>query len=102
MRRDPIKRLTIKPGHAPERRLAQAQRFLQYRVENGGKVAGRGIDDPQHLGGRSLLFERLARLGDQPGVLHRDDGLRREILHERNLALGKRPDLQSIAGDHAA
>ena len=32
-------------------------------VEHRGEVAGRGIDDLQHLGGRSLLIQCLACLG---------------------------------------
>ena len=53
--------------------------FLQYRVKHRRKLAGRGIDDLQHLGGRGLLLQGLARLGQQPRILHRDDRLRREI-----------------------
>ena len=71
-------------------------RLLQHRVEHRREVAGRGIDDPQHLGGRGLLLQRLARLGDQPRVLHRDDRLRREILQQRDLLVGERPHLLAI------
>ncbi|HVC54610.1 MAG TPA: hypothetical protein VND95_01565, partial [Stellaceae bacterium] len=71
-----------------------ALRFIKDRVEHRGEVAGRGIDDLQHLGGRGLLFEGLARLGDEARVFHRDDRLRREILQQRNLLVAERPHLQ--------
>src|SRR6516162_7007582 len=75
------------------RRPAQTVRLLQYRIEHRRKIAGRGIDDLQHLGGRGLLLQRLARLGQQPRVLHRYDRLRGEILQQRDLLFGKRPNL---------
>src|SRR5215468_7513521 len=53
----------------------EAVRFLQYRIEDRGEVAGRGIDYLQYLGGRGLLFQRLARLSNQPRVLDRDHRL---------------------------
>ena len=49
-------------------------------VEYRGQIAGGGVDDLQYLGGRSLLLQCLARLGQEPRVLHRNDRLRREIL----------------------
>ena len=68
-------------------------RLLQHRVEHRREVAGRAIDDLQYLGGRGLLLQRLARLGDQPRILHRDHRLRGEILQQRDLLVGERPDL---------
>ena len=51
-------------------------------------------DDPQHLGRRGLLLQRLAELAvallqllEQPGVLDGDDGLVRERLQQRDLLL---------------
>ena len=55
-------------------------RFFQDRIEDRRQVAGRGIDDPEHFGGGGLLFQGLARLGQEPRILHRDDRLRREVL----------------------
>ena len=57
--------------------------------------------------GRGLLLQRLGDLAvallklgvallqllEQPGVLDGDDGLVRERLQQRDLALGERPDL---------
>ena len=68
-------------------------RLLQYCVEHRGEIAGRGVDDLQYLGGRGLLLQRLARLGQEPRILHGDHRLRREILQQRDLFLGKRSDL---------
>ena len=61
-------------------RAAERARLLQHRIKNRLQVAGRGIDDAQNLGGRGLLLQRLARLSDQPRILHRDDRLGGEIL----------------------
>jgi hypothetical protein len=43
-----------------EFRLAQVQRFVQYRIEHRGEIVGRRIDDLQHLGGCGLLLQCLA------------------------------------------
>ena len=45
--------------------------------------------------------KRLARLGDQPRVLHRDDRLRREVLQQRDLLVGERAHLLAIDRDDA-
>src|SRR6202030_4566973 len=47
---------------------AQVMRFLQYRLKYGLKIAGRGIDHLQDLGGGRLLFQCLACLGDESRV----------------------------------
>ena len=39
------------------KRAAQTHRFFEHRIEHRRKIAGRGIDDLQHLGGRGLLFQ---------------------------------------------
>ena len=49
----------VGPKHA-ERRLAQVQRLLQHRIEHRRQIAGRGVDDLQHFGGRGLLLQRFA------------------------------------------
>ena len=36
---------------------AQPHRLLQHRVEYWSKIAGRGVDDLQYLGGCGLVFE---------------------------------------------
>src|SRR5262249_19302040 len=82
---DSAKVLAIIESQAPHGSVAQAVRLLQYRVEDRDEIAGRGIDDLQHLRGRGLLLQCLARLGQQPRVFHCNDRLRREILQQRNL-----------------
>src|SRR3979411_3490733 len=78
---------------------AEPPRSLNHRVEHRGEVAGRGIDDAEHLGGRGVLLQGLTRLGNEARVLHRDDRLRREILQQRYLLVGERPYLLAVRGD---
>ena len=47
------------------------------------------------------LLGALAQFAKEPRVLHRDDRLRREILQERDLFVGKRADFLAICGDDA-
>ena len=53
----------------------------------------------KHLGGRGLLLQRLALLGQQPRVLHRDHRLGSEILQQRDLLVGERSHLLAIDDD---
>src|SRR5262249_37725221 len=85
--RGEMEKFAVIGKHVTVSRLAEADRSLEHRVEHRGEVARRGIDDLQYLGRRSLLLQGLARLGDEPRILHCDDGLRREIFEERNLLL---------------
>jgi hypothetical protein len=80
---------------------AKLMRLLQDRVEHRGEIAGRAVDDPQHLGGRGLLLQGLARIGDQSRILHRDHRLRREVLQQRNLFVGKCSWLLPVYSDRA-
>jgi len=59
---------------------AQRHRLVEHRVEHRREIAGRRVDDLQHLGGRGLLLQRLARFVDEPRVLDRDHRLRGEVL----------------------
>src|SRR6516165_9324204 len=61
---------------------AQSHCFFEHSIEHRREVAGRGIDDPENLRGRGLLFERLARLGDEARVFNRDHRLISEGAHE--------------------
>jgi hypothetical protein len=63
------------------------------RVEHRGEVTRRGIDDLQHLGGRGLLLQGLARLGQEPRILHRNDRLRREVFEKRDFFFPVGPHL---------
>src|SRR5215831_2890896 len=72
--------LTIIDGQAHNLRAAQGMRLLQDRVEYRREFTGRGIDDTQDFRGSGLLFQRLAGLGQEPRILHRDNDLRSKIL----------------------
>src|SRR5207237_10414417 len=41
-------------------------------------------------------FARLARFGNEPRVLHRDDRLRGEVLQQRELLVAERPDFLPV------
>src|SRR5438105_1035892 len=87
-----MKALAVESSQHSKRSSAQVQRLFEHRVKYRRELAGRGVDDPQHLGGGGLLFQGLARLGDEARVLHRDDRLRREVLQQRDLLVGKPAD----------
>ena len=67
--------LAVISTDAAELRVAQSKCLLQHRVEDRPEITRRAVNDLQDLGSRGLLFERLARLGDEPRVLDRNDGL---------------------------
>ena len=71
-----VKLLAIKCGEMPVIGLAQPHCPFEHCIEHRREIAGRGVDDLQHLGGRGLLLQCLARLSDQPRILHRDHRLR--------------------------
>src|SRR5215471_9488520 len=62
---DGAKLLCVVELKAPVGDVAEAVRLLQDSLEYRRKLAGRGVDHLQHLGGRSLLLQRLAGLGDE-------------------------------------
>ena len=76
-------------------------RLFQHRFKNWSKIARRGINDAQDLGGRGLLIQCLAGLGDQPCVLNRDYRLCREILQQRDLFVRERAYFLAIDCDDA-
>src|SRR6516225_6286260 len=80
---------------------AEAVCLFQDRVEDGGEIAGRGVDDLQYLGSGGLLLQGLARLGQEPRILHRDDSLRREILQQRYLLVGEGADFTAVNSQYA-
>ena len=45
------------------------------------------------------LIGALTQFIQQPGVLHRDDRLRREVLQQRNLLVGEGANLDPTSGD---
>jgi hypothetical protein len=58
-----MKALTIPGPQDAKCRLAQPYRLFQHRVEHRREVAGRTVDDPQYLGGRSFSGQRLVQFG---------------------------------------
>src|SRR6516162_3499318 len=80
-------------------RLTQPDGLAEHRLKYWPEIAGRGIDDAQHLGRRGLLLQSLARLGQEPRVLHCDDRFRREVLEEGDFFVGERAYLAAIDGD---
>src|SRR5262245_46172012 len=59
---DRIEPFAVACPKRPRGRIAKAYCPLDQRLEHRCQIARRGIDDLQHLGARSLLFERLMRL----------------------------------------
>jgi hypothetical protein len=74
-----MKTLAIKEPQEPKCRPAQTRGVVEHLVENRLELTGRGIDDLQYLSGRGLLLQVLARLGQEPCILHCDDRLRGEV-----------------------
>jgi hypothetical protein len=73
-------------------RLTQPHGALDDSLEDRLDIGRRAGDDPEDLGGRRLLLERLLRLVEQPDVLDRDDRLGGEDLQELDLPIGERPN----------
>jgi hypothetical protein len=88
-------------GKLAERRFAEPHCPFQHRVEHRCQVAGRAVDYFQDLRSRGLLFQRLARFGDQPCVLDRNDGLIGEGADKFNLPIGEWRNLLSREGNNA-
>jgi len=81
---------------------------LHYCVQHRLHIGGRAADDPEHIAGRGLVFERFfevarARLqfAEQPRVLDRDDGLVGKGAHQFDLPLGVWLHAISPEIDHA-
>ncbi len=101
MDRDSMEVLTIIRPQTTECGLAKTDGLVEHRIEHRREVAGRAVDDLQHLGGRGLLLQGLARLGEQPDVLNRNNRLVGEGLEQVDLRLRKRHDLAPRYGDRA-
>src|SRR5215469_3191306 len=91
--------LTVPGSESAKGCLAQTRCFFQHCIEHRREVTWRGVDNLQHLGGGGLLLQCLARLGQQPCVLHRNDRLRREILQQRYFLIGKGANLAASRDD---
>ena len=92
-----VKQLAVIGQQMPECGAAQTRcAFSSIASNTGARSPGEELMTCKHLGGRGLLLQGLARLGDQPRVLHRDDRLRREVLQQRDLLVGERADLLAV------
>src|SRR5262245_25074553 len=88
--------------------LADAHGVCQHSLEHRFQLTGRTADEPEDLGGRGLMLQRLAQifvalaqLLEDAGVLDGDDGLRGEVRHQFDLLLGERAHLLAINDDGA-
>src|SRR5215471_378154 len=79
VKRRRTEKLTVIGHERAVRCPAQGMRLLQDRVEHRFEVSRRGIDHLKDFGGRGLLLQSLARLCDEPRILHRDHRLSREV-----------------------
>ena len=52
---------------------AKTVRLPQDRFENRREIAGRAVDDVQHLCGRGLPLQRLSRFAHEARILDRDE-----------------------------
>jgi hypothetical protein len=93
--------LSIEARAQSKRRFAQTHRVVQNRVEHRREIAGRGIDDLQYLGGRSLLLQCLARFDNEPCVFYCDDGLVGEGSDQRHLFVGEALNAPTAERDDA-
>jgi len=91
-----VEELAIVAQKVTGRCAANTQRLFQDRFEHRGEVARRGVDHSQHFGGGGLLLQCFARLGQQPCIFHRDDGLSGKVLQQRDLLVGERTYLLAV------
>jgi hypothetical protein len=63
------KALAVVPPQRPECCFAEPGSLFEHRVEHRREVAGRAVDDLQHLGHRRLSRQSLVALGSALGKL---------------------------------
>ena len=84
----------MKPCSAAQSLVAFSDQSFENRLE----IEGRAADNLEHVGGGSLLLERLAQLVEQARVLDGDDRLGGEILDQLDLLVGEgRTSCRSIS-----
>ena len=100
--------IALAEGDSTPIRIAEPCGSFQQRLQHRLQIEGRAADDLQHVADCGLIFQRflqipgaLPQFAKQPRVLHRDHRLRGEILHQRDLLVGERPDFRARGGDHA-
>ena len=79
--------------------MSQSQRRValsSIASNTGARSPGEELMTPNTSAVAVCCSECLARLGDQPRVLHRDYRLRGEVLQQRDLFVGERPHLLPV------
>jgi len=99
--RDEMDQRAVEAEYHAGRRTREGRGVGGDRVEGRLHVGRRAGDDAQDLCRRRLLLQGFARLGDEPGIVHRDDRLRRKVLQQRDLIIGERADLLTVYGENA-
>ena len=74
--------------------------FSSIASNTGARSPGEELMTCKYLGGRGLLLQGLARLGQEPRVLHRDHRLRGEILQQRDLLFREWPYFLPVGKNH--
>ena len=99
--------LAVEPVDGRGDSVAQPHDALHDRIEDRLDIGRRAGDHAQDLTGRRLLLQRFwearvlgLELAEQPRVLYDDGRLVGEGLHEGDLAVGERPDLESVDDGH--
>src|SRR5262245_12836410 len=81
--------LSVPTEDVAEVGVTDACSLFQYGSENRLKVIRRARYDPQHIGRRRLLLERLPQLREQPRILDGDHRLVGKARDQRYLPVGE-------------
>ena len=92
-----VDRCRAMPNAAPHSRIA----FSSIASNTGARSPGEELMTCNTSAVAVCCSSASRCLGDQPRVLHRDHRLRGEVLQQRDLLVGERPDLLAIDRDDA-
>src|SRR6516164_9972845 len=88
--------------------IAELAGGLDDGLEHRLNIEGGPADHLEHLASRGLIFERLlegvgtaAQFAQEPRVLHRDDRLGGEVFEQRDLFVGKQPNLLAASDNQS-
>src|SRR5262249_18494109 len=76
--------ILVQVQHA-ELGVANTHRVFEHGIEHGLEGTRRARYDLEHLAGRRLLLQRFTQFVEQTSVLDGNDGLTREVTHQRDL-----------------
>src|SRR4029077_10363619 len=96
-----LKRIIIIEIQRTKASLANLRRAPKDRFEDRFKIARRGADNLEHIGGSRLPLQRFAQLAEQARVLDSDDGLVSKRRGELNLLICERTDGRLHQHKHA-